>query len=187
ESTSQAINEYLQSFEKLERLKERYQTLSANEQETAHRLDLLSFQLDELEKAELRPDEDEILEEERAGLANFERVYQSLQDAYNALYGEQKGIDWVSHANQSLQNGSDYDNFIAEKAEELSNHYYMIEELAIELRTYSDSLQYNPERLNELEARLDEINRLKKKYGPTVNDMLDYKIGRASCREREYI
>ncbi|MEN1970141.1 DNA repair protein RecN [Lentibacillus sp. N15] len=174
EVTLQAKQAYLQLFEKLRNLKQRYQSLSNNEQETAHRLDLLAFQMDELEKAELTPNEDEILEEERAGLANFERIYQALQDAYNALYGEQKGLEWLSVANQKLQENQTYDSFIAEKSEELSNHYYMVEELTIALRNYSETLQYNPERLNELEARLNEINRLKKKYGSTVNDILDY-------------
>ncbi|MEW9674580.1 DNA repair protein RecN [Lentibacillus sp. L22] len=174
EAISQAKTTYLQLYEKLQTLKKRYQSLSENEQETAHRLDLLQFQMDELEKAELQPNEDETLEEERAGLANFERIYHGLQDAYNALYGEQKGLEWLSMASQSLQENQAYDNFVAEKAEELSNHYYMIEELTVALRNYSETLQYNPERLNELEARLNEINRLKKKYGPTVNDILEY-------------
>ncbi len=138
------------------------------------RLDLLQFQQNEIEQANLTPDEDVRLEEERSQLANFERIYNGLQDAYNALYGEQRGIEWLGMANQSLQNSSEYDSFIAEKAEELSNHYYLVEELMYELRNYADSLQYDSERLNEIESRLYEIDRLKKKYGPSVNEILEY-------------
>ncbi|WP_106497190.1 DNA repair protein RecN [Lentibacillus sp. Marseille-P4043] len=167
-------DEYSRLFDKLQTLKKRYNKLSENEQEIAHRQDLLEFQMNELEQAGLSPNEDKELEEERDKLANFERIYKGVQDAYNALYGDQKGIEWLSIASQALQDNRSYDNFIAEKAEELSNHYYIIEELTFELRNYSETLQYDPQRLNEIEARLTEINRLKKKYGATVNDIIDY-------------
>ncbi|WP_099158458.1 DNA repair protein RecN [Virgibacillus ndiopensis] len=166
--------EYTKLYQKLSMLKKRYKDLSENEQEIAHRLDLLEFQLQELEEANLTPNEDEVLEDERSQLANFERIYTGIQDAYNALYGEQKGIEWLNTAQQALQDNRQYDNFIAEKATELSNHYYLIEELSYDLRNYSETLQYNPERLNEIEARLNEISRLKKKYGPTVNEIIEY-------------
>src|SRR5699024_10057485 len=67
-----------------------------------------------------------------------------------------------------------YDSFIQTKHEELSNAYFIMEELAFELRSFSDTLHYDEERLNEIETRLHEIDRLKRKYGETVNDMLLY-------------
>ncbi|OZU90015.1 DNA repair protein RecN [Virgibacillus indicus] len=172
--TAEAKIEYLRLYEKLSTLKSRYRTLNENEKEMAHRQDLLEFQIKEIEQADLSPDEDNILEEERNSLVNYERIFKALQDAYNALYGEQKGIEWVNQAQLSLQEGSEHDPFIAEKTEEISNHYFALEELTYELRNHIDTLQYDPERLNELEARLNEISRLKKKYGSTVNDVLEY-------------
>ncbi|TRM12663.1 DNA repair protein RecN [Lentibacillus cibarius] len=166
--------EYTRLYEKYLSLQKRYKELSANEQEMTQRLDLLKFQQNEIEQANLVPGEDVQLEEERSQLTNFERIYTALQDAYNALYGEQKGTEWLNIASQSLQSGSEYDSFIAEKAEELSNHYFLVEELMYELRNYVDTLQYDPERLNEIESRLYEIDRLKKKYGASVNDILEY-------------
>ncbi|ASK63246.1 DNA repair protein RecN [Virgibacillus phasianinus] len=174
ELINQTKKEYKQLYERLQTLRKRYKELSENEQEMAHRLDLLTFQLDELEQASLNPDEDEDLEEERSSLANYDRIYLAIQDAYNALHGEQKGIDWLNLAVQSMEEGKNYDPFIAEKAEELANHYYLIEELSFDLRNYRDNLQYEPERLNEIEFRLNEINRLKKKYGSTANAIIDY-------------
>ncbi|WP_188453701.1 DNA repair protein RecN [Virgibacillus oceani] len=166
--------EYTKLFQKLQKLKKRHKDLSENEQETAHRIDLLEFQLKELEQANLMPNEDEILEEERSQLANYERIYTGISDAYNALYGEQKGIEWLNIAQQALQDNREFDSFVGEKATELSNHFYLIEELSYDLRNYRETLQYNPERLNEIEARLNEISRLKKKYGQTVNDIIEY-------------
>ncbi|UJL44801.1 DNA repair protein RecN [Virgibacillus sp. NKC19-16] len=173
-SIAKAKEEYADLFKKLSTLKYRYEKFNDNEQEMAHRLDLLQFQMKELEQANLVPDEDEALEEERLSLANFEKIHNALLDAYNALYGEQKGLEWLSIAHQSLQDNTHYDNFIAEKSEEVSNSYFTLEELTYDLRNHIESLQYSPERLNEIESRLSEINRLKKKYGSTVNDILAY-------------
>ena len=65
-------------------------------------------------------------------------------------------------------------DYIAAKSEEIANHYYAMEELTYELRNHIDTLQFDPERLNEIESRLNEINRLKRKYGQSVNDIIEY-------------
>ncbi|WLV23519.1 DNA repair protein RecN [Aciduricibacillus chroicocephali] len=174
EQISVAKEEYRKLYERLTELKLRYKSWSKNEQEMSHRQDLLAFQKKELEQAELQPNEDVELENERNRLANFEKVHKSLQTAYNALYGEQRGIEWVRIAEQALQEQQDADEFISQKAEALSNAYYAIEELSYDIRNYSDQMQYDEGRLNDIEARLDEISRLKRKYGSTVNEMLEY-------------
>ncbi|TFJ93720.1 DNA repair protein RecN [Lentibacillus salicampi] len=171
---TEAKKAYTRLYEELTALRKRYSELSENEQEISHRLDLLNFQQHEIEQANLLPNEDDQLEEERSQLANFEHIYNGLQDAYSAIYGEQRGLEWLNIANQALQNSKEYDTFISKKAEEMSNHYFLIEELMYELRNYADTLEYDPGRLNDIESRLNEISRLKKKYGPTVNDILEY-------------
>ncbi|SES82593.1 DNA replication and repair protein RecN [Oceanobacillus limi] len=171
---NQVKEEYSYLFNKYQNLKKRYKELSENEQEMAHRLDLLEFQFKEIEQANLLPDEDEKLEKERHQLANFERLYKGVQDAYFALNGERKGIEWLNIAQQSLQDITSYDDSIQEKAEELSNYYFLIEEISMELRNFNESMEYDPNRLNDVEARLNEISRLKKKYGSTVNEILQY-------------
>src|SRR5699024_4403341 len=166
--------EYARIYNELLKLKNRYAQLSTNEQEMAQRLDLLQFQQHELTEANLSPDEDEQLEKERDYLMNYERIFNALNEAYTALYGEQKELEWLNRAQQSLQDVRSYDTFIAQQAEQLTNHYYTIEDLVFEMRNYMDTLAYNPNRLNEIEARLDEINGLKRKYGSTVNEILEY-------------
>ncbi|WP_077621622.1 DNA repair protein RecN [Sediminibacillus massiliensis] len=166
--------EYTSLYSKYQALRKRYRELSENEQDMAQRLDLLEFQLNEIQEAELVPEEDEELSEERKKLNNYERIYQGINDAYNALYGEQKGLDWLSLALSSLENASEYEEEISQKREEFSNHYYLIEELTYDLRAYLDNLEFDPERLNIIEGRLNEINRLKKKYGQTVTEILEY-------------
>lgn len=171
---SQSKNEYMHLYEKLVKFEKRYKELSENEQELTHRLDLLSFQMNELAQANLAPNEDDELEKERSHLANFENIYLGVENAYNALYGDKKGIEWLNIARLALEENKSHDPFISEKSEELSNYYYLIEEMSFDLRNFKDSLHYDSARLNEIESRLDEISRLKKKYGPTVNEMIDY-------------
>ncbi|MBN6205273.1 DNA repair protein RecN [Ralstonia pickettii] len=174
ERIKQAKEEYRYLYDKLTHLKKKYRHLNENEQETAHRQDLLEFQLKELEQADLQPEEDDALEKERNALANYERIYTALQDAYTALYGEGKGLEWLNQAMTALGDNGKIDSFIDQKSEEIANHYYSLENLAFDFRNQIDSLQFNPERLNDIENRLNEINRLKKKYGSTVKDMIEY-------------
>jgi len=166
--------EYLHLYNRYLELNQRFKKWNENEQELSHRLDLLEFQKQELENAQLSPNEDTELEEERSYLVNYEKIHHGLQTAYNALYGELKGVEWLRIAEQALQEQKELDPFIKEKSEQMTNAYFSIEELTFDIRNYSDSLQYDEARLNEIEARLAEINRLKKKYGPSVNEMLEY-------------
>ncbi|WP_431798986.1 DNA repair protein RecN [Halobacillus andaensis] len=168
------LKDYRRLYNHLSTLKKRYKELSENEQEMAQRLDLLEFQFRELQEAELSPLEDEQLTEERQKLMNYEKLYQGIHDAYNALYGEQKGLDWLSHAMSSLESAAGYDEQVRKLSEEMTNSYYIIEELSFQLSAQMSELEYHPDRLDFIEARLNELSRLKKKYGQTVEDMMEY-------------
>ncbi|WP_117169269.1 DNA repair protein RecN [Paraliobacillus sediminis] len=174
ESIDEVKADYNILYQKLHTLKKRYQKLNDNEQEMAQRLDLLRFQLNELQEADLSPGEDETLEEERKKLMNHEKIYKGVNEAYEALNGEQRALDWLGLALSGLETASEYEKGLAEKKEGFSNHFYLIEELSYDLRHYLDSLEFDSERLNFLESRLNDISRLKKKYGFTVDDMLEY-------------
>ncbi|MFG6114394.1 DNA repair protein RecN [Halobacillus sp. MO56] len=171
---TQAKEEYLKLYDKYQSLRVRFRELNDNEQEMAQRLDLLEFQWNELQAAELEPNEDTVLTEERNRLVNYEKIYSGIQDAYQALYGEQKGLDWVSHALTALEGAKDYDEQIKKMSEEMSNHYYLMEEMTFQLSSQLEQLEFDPDRLNEIESRLNEINRLKKKYGQSVEEILEY-------------
>lgn len=165
---------YDEVYKELSHYKQEYNSLTINEQETAQRLDLYLFQANELKEAGLELDEDIQLEEEKTKLANFEKIHLALEETYHALQDDQKGLEWLNIAQTALQNGADYDSFIKEKTEELTSLYFSIEELSFQIRDYKDQIQFNEARLNEVESRLSEIARLKKKYGTTVNEIIDY-------------
>ncbi|GGF08381.1 DNA repair protein RecN [Halobacillus andaensis] len=168
------LADYTMLYNQLSTLKKRHKELSENEQEMAQRLDLLEFQFRELQEAELSPLEDEQLTEERQKLMNYEKLYQGIHDAYYALYGEQRGLDWLSHAMSSLEGAANYDSQVEKLSEEMTNSYYLVEELSFQLSSQMAELEFDPDRLDFIESRLNELNRLKKKYGQTVEDMMEY-------------
>ena len=140
----------------------------------AHRLDLIQFQLEEIESANLEPKEDELLQEERHQIANFEKIYEALQNAYNALRNEQAGLDWVGMASSELENVSGINEGLKKVSESVANAYYILEDSTFQMRNMLDELEYDPERLDYIESRLNEIKQLKRKYGATVEDILEY-------------
>ncbi|KKI93025.1 DNA recombination protein RecN [Bacillus sp. SA1-12] len=170
----QAIDAYFQIYKSFDNLQKKIKQLSENEQEMAHRLDLLQFQLDEIEKAELQPNEDEVLQEEKNQISNFEKIYEALQNSYNSLHGEHKGLDWVGHAMSNLEDVSSINATLKELSETISNAYYLLEDLSYQVRNELESLEFDPERLNFVESRLNEITHLKRKYGQTVEEILTY-------------
>ncbi|PKR78947.1 DNA repair protein RecN [Halalkalibacillus sediminis] len=171
-----AKKSYLEVYNEWSTIQKRFKDLSENEQEVAQRVDLLKFQLNELQEAQLEVDEDEQLEEERNQLANFEKIFEGLQATYYSLYGENKGLDFLSNAMTSLEMLEDVDESLQTLSEQMKSAYFTIEELSFELRNRLDSLEYQPERLNEIESRLNELNRLKRKYGQSIKELVDLMI-----------
>ncbi|APH04463.1 DNA repair protein RecN [Bacillus weihaiensis] len=172
--TKHALEDYLEVFGRYETLQRKINKLTENEQEMAHRLDLLQFQLDEIESADLQPREDEILQEEKNQISNYERIFDSLQNGYNALHGEHKGLDWVGHAMSNIENVGNLNHTLKELSEAISNVYYLLEDVSYQVRNELESLEFDPARLNFLESRLNEINHLKRKYGQSVDEVLAY-------------
>jgi DNA repair protein RecN (Recombination protein N) len=170
----QALGEYVEIYKSFDLLRKKITQLSENEQEMAHRLDLLQFQLEEIESANLQPKEDELLQEEKTQISNYEKIYESLQNSYNSLHGEHKGLDWVGHAMSNLEDVGSINTTLKELSETISNAYYLLEDLSYQVRNELEALEFDPERLNFVESRLNEINHLKRKYGQSVEEILTY-------------
>lgn len=165
---------YLQLYKRYQQLTKELEKMTKNEQEMAQRKDLIEYQLKEIENAKLLPNEDEQLEKERFKLANSERLYKSLLDSYQCLYGDGKGLDFVMQALSHLQVGKEIDPDLNELYETMKSHYYILEEIAFTLRNKIDEVEFDSDRLQMIELRLDEISKLKRKYGQTVEEILEY-------------
>lgn len=169
-----ALIEYGEIFHRYEQTQNKLKQLSENDQKMAHRLDLIQFQLDEIQNANLKLNEDEELTEEKRKLGNYERIFSSLQSSYSALQGDQKGLDWIGMVVGYLEDASELDPSYKELHESVSNSFYILEDASRSMRNELDSLEFDPQRLNEIEDRLNEINQLKRKYGKTVEEILEY-------------
>lgn len=174
EVIEEALTEYRDIYKQYTELKRKLKELSENEQEMAHRLDLLLFQHKEIEKANLVIDEDIQLLQERKNIANFETIFEGLNKSYEALSGDQKGLDWLGHAMSHTEDISELNESLKEIHDTISNSYYLLEETLYKIRQQLDVLEFDPNKLDLIESRLNEISHLKKKYGQTVADILEY-------------
>lgn len=165
---------YQHVYSEYEQLKKQLRALTENEQQMAHRLDLIQFQLEEIRKADLKIDEEQELTEERLKISNFEKIYKALGDAYRSLRDDRGGLDQVRNAMSQMESISDLDTSYQENYDTIANSYYLLEEVSYQLREKLDMMEYDPNRLDEIETRLNEIRMLKRKYGNTVEEILEY-------------
>ena len=149
--------------------------LERNEQEKLRLADLWIFQRREIEEAALKPGEDEELEIERRRLQNFARIEEAASGAYQALYDSPgSALAEVRSAARRLEELGRIDPALGGLAESLKPTEYAIEEASFSLRDYLSRLEANPERLEEIEARLALVDKLKRKYGASLELVLAY-------------
>ncbi|WP_078552937.1 DNA repair protein RecN [Bacillus alkalicellulosilyticus] len=176
EKLEQTLVEYRELYTRFNRISKKLKNLLENDQELAHRLDLLQYQSQEIEKANLEPGEDERLLEEKHKLVNGERLFKAIQDGYNSLYGDGKALDWVSQAQSYVEEAADIDSSLQSIQETVANCFYLLEEAAFSLRNEAEGTEFEPGRIDIVESRLNEITQLKRKYGSTVAEILDYAV-----------
>lgn len=166
--------EYEKLYDQFIKKRKQLLQLTENEQQSAQRLDLIQYQFNEIEQAGLQPAEDEELAEEKVKLDNSEELYKNMLGSYESLYGEGKGLEWVMAAMNQLEEAAEIDPEIESLKETVANCYYLLEETAFSLRNYYEKIAFDPERLQTIDARLNEISQLKRKYGETVDLILEY-------------
>jgi DNA repair protein RecN (Recombination protein N) len=152
--------------------------LMRSEQELAHRADLLKFQVEEIHAAALHPGEGEQLLEERLRLANAEQLAALAGEALRALEGGEAevagALDLLGTALRALEGLARVDPALGPQLRVAETANYQIEELVRNLRGYQEQVEYNPQRLQEVEDRLALVRRLERKYGAAIPDVLAY-------------
>ncbi|WNF37838.1 DNA repair protein RecN [Bacillaceae bacterium IKA-2] len=174
EKIGAVLLEYKLVYKNFVAINQQVKQFSENEQVLAQRLDLLQYQLNEIEKANLIPNEDIDLTDEKTKLANGEKLYKTVHGSYQALYGEGKGLEWLMDALNNVEEAETFDKQLTPLMETVSNCYYLLEETTSSLRDYYEKIEFDPNRLNMIESRLDEIAQLKRKYGNSVTNILEY-------------
>lgn len=160
-------------YEEYRSTKHALDQLVRNEAERLRMLDVLEFQIKEIEKVKPVRGEDEMLGRERSLLANAERILSLAQESYQAIYeGEDSILSKERKVRKRLQQLAEFDERAGALEEQLERARVGFEEVAYFLRDYVEGIQFSPERLQELDERLVDIERLKRKYGPTIDDVL---------------
>ncbi len=163
------------------------ETLRSDARERVRTLDLLSYQCEEIDNAAPRVEEEEELFNERTRLASAERLFAAAGGAVVALRGaEGRGaksgaVDLLGQAVREIESATAFDETLQPLLETLQSALYSLDDAARDARTYRDGVEFNPQRLEEIETRLDILKTLKRKYGETLDDVLRY---RAEIGER---
>ena len=170
--------EYGKKYETYTQLQRQIASLTMDEGEKLRKMEMLRYQIQEIEKAKLTPGEDETLEQRRKLLQNSEKISDNLHDAVNAVYGGEDtdgAASLLGEAERSLSRLSRFSEDFTELHQRVADLMYQVQDVAEELRIARDDLSYSADELEEIESRLDVIHRLRKKYGATCQDILDYK------------
>ena len=171
----QTKKEYQEYFDRYRELRKAVLEKQKNEQEHKARIEMLAFQIAEIEAVSLKSGEDLALIKERDKLLNHKQIADTLTNAYVMLDNEDfSSLSNVRFAMNDLQSLEEYDSDYKELSGNLSEAYYVLEDVTKQLGDLLDNLDFDAGRLQEIEHRLDTINAITRKYGGTVDDVLDY-------------
>ena len=174
---SKLLEQYHSLYAAYVKVRRALNELQMDEEEKLRKTDLLRFQIDELESANLQIGEQERLIQERARCLNAEKILQSLRRAYDAINGTEEtlgALQLFTDAAASLQEAARYDAAVEKTAQEVLDLSYNVEAYTDEIRNAFDSLSYDPGDLERIEERLDQLYKLSRKYGETEEEMIAY-------------
>lgn len=171
----QLLDEVRSSFQQLQAVRSEVGQLLASEQERLQRLDMLRFQIADIEKLQLRAGLDVELEAKRGLLASAEKRSEASQQTYQLLYErEESSLSLLHQVEKNLEELSRLDQQFQPVMAKLRDLRYSLEEIAYQLRDYTNAIEFNPDRLEAVQERLAEIQKARRKYGDTVDEILAY-------------
>jgi len=183
-NVSQIKEQYLEVYHQLLRVRRELEQLYQAENESARRIDILNFQINEIESARLKPDEENGLREERNRLANAEGLATEIQEALQLLDegspDAASATDLLGQAVSAIGNITRLDSSQTKMGEQAQEIFDQLGDLVLTLRNYLEEIEFNPKRLDQVEERLNLIQTLKRKYGKgataTIQDVIDFAI-----------
>ena len=163
-----------QAYDEISRLLKELETNRQSEADRLKSLDMTEFQLGEIEQANLSEAEDTELEMERTKLANAEKLANLCSEAYQFIYeDESSALSRISIVQRRLSDLAEVDPVFQPQLDQLSSAKYILDDIAFALSDYSQNIQASPARLQFIEDRLEEIRRLKRKYGSSIAEILE--------------
>ena len=175
ESLQKTKDIYRATFSNYSKTRKAYLKWQNSEQEFAQRLDMLKFQANDIEMAELMDREEDELLEEKNLLMNYQKIIHALSESYDALQGEENnGIDLIGRAMTEINSIEEIDRTYKQFSEVITSSYFQLQEVASDILREMDQMAYDENRLNEIEKRLELIYQLKKKYGESIEEIKSY-------------
>jgi len=168
---------YSEKYTEVAALRREIDSLTMDEGEKLRRMETLKFQIAEIEKANLEAGEDEALEERRKILQNAEKLSDGMNAAVDCLYGGDEtdgAASLLAEAERELARLSRFTDAYAQLHEKVADLMYQVQDAAEELRDARDDLSYSAGELDQIESRLDIIHKLRRKYGASCADILEY-------------
>ena len=171
------LAKYSEAYSKLTEAKRRLDELNSSQAEKMRMRDIYAFQLEEINSVKLKDGEEEKLESERNRLGSIEKISEKVNLVYRALYAGEKGsaVYLLERSAAALDKISDVLPELKEFSARLNDYKYEIEDIALTVREYASASENPTEQLNKIESRLDAINKLKRKYGNSVEEILAFR------------
>lgn len=164
-----------ESFSRWKEIRGRIEELQRDEQDRLRLVDLWTYQKKEIEEAKLQSGEDERLEAEKRVLANAEKIYNAAMNAFDLLYeGNGSTSSTLRAAQKAVEELTRYESKFQEALSALESARISVEDVGATLRDYAGGIHASPEHLAEVEDRLATLDRLKRKYGPTLDDVIAF-------------
>ena len=168
---------YAEKFDAVAKLRKEIERLHMDESEKLRRMETLRYQINEISKANLQAGEDETLEQRRKILQNAEKLSDGIHTAVECLYGGDDtdgAASLLAEAERELARLARYTDAYHELHEKVADLMYQVQDAAEELRDARDDLSYSADELEQIESRLDIIHRLRRKYGSSCEEILEY-------------
>ncbi|MDL2294924.1 DNA repair protein RecN [Ruminococcaceae bacterium OttesenSCG-928-D13] len=176
-ANSALLGSYGAAYGKMTELQRSIASLSTSEADKTRRIDLLKYELEEIEGALLTPDEEEKLEEQRSLIVHAQRILEGMNTSYLALSGgddDTGAATLLSTAAAAMTDAAAYAPELSAFAESLNEIYYTVSEMSSDIQNRITGFDFDDRSLDGIEARLDLIYKLKQKYGPSLEDVLAY-------------
>ena len=169
--------EYSEKYEAVSKLRREIDRMTMDEGEKLRRMETLKYQIAEIEKADLEAGEDDILEDRRKLLQNAEKLSNGMDEAVECLYGNDDtdgAAGLLAQAEHALARLIRFSDSFSSLHDRVADLMYQVQDAAEEVRDARDDLSYSADELEQIESRLDVIHRLRRKYGTTCADILEY-------------
>ena len=171
------LGDYTEKFHAVSALRREIERMTMDESEKLRRMETLRYQIEEISKAGLEAGEDDVLEERRKLLQNAEKLSDGIDAAVECLYGgddSDGAASLLAQAERELARLSRYTNAFAQLHDQVADLMYQVQDVAEQARDARNDLSYSADELEQIESRLDVIHRLRRKYGVTCADILEY-------------